>query len=355
MGGMSCRPADTRQRVPSRLLVVRRLAAVRPLLIAEAVMRPPSSVEWLAGTGLLAWSHRSLRVLSSDLTVALAWESADEDPILAVGVAPDRSRFALVGPRQVQVRSADGRLRWAVEHGRVLSTGWPRPRCHLAGDDLLWLFLPDGSGDQLVVLDASEVGTEVDRRPLQTVEGFGTFILDANRQHVGLHIAVGPETCLSYRWTTGDRRLVAGQTMNGCLADINASGSFYLSMPHGSGNIAIRDVAGDSARVERRYDDIPEFGDSDDYRMYETAAVVSDDWVMVGVATGDAEQHLLLSTRTLRPQTVMDYGIDMPQNSILSAGGHGRWMTYDPRLGVVRLWQLREPYTDEVEGQLGLW
>ncbi|RAO33269.1 hypothetical protein ONO86_05077 [Micromonospora noduli] len=77
---------------------------------------------------------------------------------------------------------------------------------------------------------------------------------------------------------------------------------------------------------------------------------------MVGVATdeSDAEQHLLLSTRTLRPQTVMDYGIAMPQNSIRSAGGHGRWMTHDARLGVVRLWQLREPHTDEVEGQLAL-
>ncbi|MER7591759.1 hypothetical protein ABTW72_29895 [Micromonospora sp. NPDC127501] len=329
---------------------------MHPLLIAETVMTPPTTVEWLTGTGLLAWCHRSLRVLDSDLNVVLAWEPADEDPILAVGVAPDLSRFALVGPRQVQVRSADGRVRWAVEHGRVLSTGWPRPSCHLAGDDLLWLFLPDASGDQLVVLDASEVGTEVDRRPLQTVEGFGAFILDANRRHVGLHIGVGSETCLSYRWTTSDRRLVAGQTMNGCLTDMNAGGSFYLSMPHGSGWIAIRDAADDSARVERRYDDIPELGDSDDYRMYEAAAVVSDDWVVVGVATdqGDAEQHLLLSTRTLRPQTVMDYGIDMPQNSIRSAGGHGRWMTHDAGAGVLRLWQLREPHTDEVEGQLAL-
>ncbi|MCG5463398.1 hypothetical protein MED01_001518 [Micromonospora sp. MED01] len=330
---------------------------MRPLLIAETVMTPPTVVEWLTGTGLLAWSHRSLRVLHSDLTVALAWESSDEDPSLAVGVAADLSRFALVGPRQVQVRSADGRVLWEVDHGTVFSTGWPRPSCHLAGDDLLWLFLPDAAGDQLVVLDASGGGSEVDRRPLQTVEGFATFILDANRQHVGLHVAVGSETCLSYRWTTGDRRLAAGQSLNGCLADMNASGSFYLSMPHGSGRIAIRDVADDSARVERRYDDIPEFGDSDDYRMHETAAVVSDDWVIVGVATdeGDAEQHLLLSTRTLRPQTVLEYGVDMPQNSIRSAGGHGRWMTHDARLGVLRLWQLREPHTDEVEGQLALW
>ncbi|WP_433352472.1 hypothetical protein ACQPYV_19335 [Micromonospora saelicesensis] len=335
---------------------MRRLTAVRPLLIAETVMTPPTFVEWLTGTGLLVWSHRSLRVLHSDLTVALAWEPSDTDPILAVGVAPDLSRFALVGPRHVQVRSADGRVRWAVEHGRVLSTDWPRPSCHLAGNDLLWLFLPDASGDQLVVLDASAGGTEVDRRPLQTVEGSATFILDADRQHIGLHIAVGPETCLSYRWTTDERRLVAGQTMNGCLADMNASGSFYLSMPHGSGWIAIRDVADDSARAKRHFDDIPGFGDSDDYRMYETAAVVSDDWVMVGVATdeSDAEQHLLLSTRTLRPQTVMDYGTDMPQNSIRSAGGHGRWLTYDAETGVVRLWQLREPHTDEVEGQLAL-
>ncbi|MEU1745751.1 hypothetical protein [Micromonospora arida] len=180
------------------------------MLIAETVMTPSTFVEWLTGTGLLVWSHRSLRVLHSDLTVALAWEPSDADPILAVGVAPERSRFALVGPRQVQVRSADGRVRWAVEHGRVLSTGWPRPSCHLAGDDLLWLFVPDAAGDQLVVLDASSGGAEVDRRPLQTVEGSATFILDANRQHVGLHIAVGPETCLSYRWTTADRRLLGG-------------------------------------------------------------------------------------------------------------------------------------------------
>ncbi|MET8258253.1 hypothetical protein [Micromonospora sp. NPDC005205] len=329
---------------------------MRPLLIAETVLAPSSIVERSTGAGLLVWNDRSLRVLDADLTVALAWEPSDEDPILAVGVAPDRSRFALLGPRQVQVRSADGRVRWAVEHGRALSTGWPRPTCHLSGDNLLWLFLPDGSGDQLVVLDASGGGAEVDRRLLQTVEGSATFVLDANRQHVGLHISVGPETCLSYRWTTDDRRLLAGHTLNGCLADMNASGSFYLSMPHGSGWIAIRDGADDSARVERRYDDIPEFGDSDDYRMHEAAAVVSDDWVMVGVATdqGDAEQHLLLSTRTLRPQTVMDYGMDVPQNSIRSSGGQGHWLTYDARLGVLRLWQLREPHTDEVEGQLAL-
>ncbi|MET8089742.1 hypothetical protein [Micromonospora sp. NPDC005220] len=41
----------------------------------------------------------------------------------------------------------------------------------------------------------------------------------------------------------------------------------------------------------------------------------------------DAERHLHLSTRTLRPQTVMDYGIEMPQNSIRSAGGRGRRST----------------------------
>ncbi|MEW2144306.1 hypothetical protein AB0869_16000 [Micromonospora vinacea] len=96
---------------------------MRPLLIAETVVTPPASIEWLSGTGLLAWNHRSLRLLNSDLTVALAWEPADTDPVLAVGVAPDRSCFALVGPRQVQVRSADGRVRWAVEHGRATVPG----------------------------------------------------------------------------------------------------------------------------------------------------------------------------------------------------------------------------------------
>ncbi|RAN93234.1 hypothetical protein LAH08_06264 [Micromonospora noduli] len=330
---------------------------MRPLRIAETVVTPSSCVEWVAGAGALVWDRRSLRVLDPDLSVALAWEavSPDADPILAVGVAPDRSRFALVGPREVQIRGADGRVQWSAEHGVALSIGWPQPHCHLAGDGLVYMFVPDDSGDHVVVWDSAG-GSEVGRHPLQTLKGGATFVPHADQGSVGVHIAVGPETCLSHWLTTVDRQQILAQTLNGCLADMNASGSFYLSMPHGSGWIAIRDVADDSARVKRHFDDIPGFGDSDDYRMYEAAAVVSDDWVMVGVATdeSDAEQHLLLSTRTLRPQTVMDYGIDMPQNSIRSAGGHGRWMTHDARLGVVRLWQLREPHTDEVEGQLAL-
>ncbi|KAB1928657.1 hypothetical protein F8280_02720 [Micromonospora noduli] len=211
---------------------------MRPLRIAETVVTPSSCVEWVAGAGALVWDRRSLRVLDPDLSVALAWEAAspDADPILAVGVAPDRSRFALVGPREVQIRGADGRVQWSAEHGVALSIGWPQPHCHLAGDGLVYMFVPDDSGDHVVVWDSAG-GSEVGRHPLQTRKG---------------------------------------------------------------------------------------------------------------------EQHLLLSTRTLRPQTVMDYGIDMPQNSIRSAGGHGRWMTHDARLGVVRLWQLREPHTDEVEGQLAL-
>ncbi|MET8359229.1 hypothetical protein [Micromonospora sp. NPDC005171] len=332
---------------------------MHPLLIAETVVTPSASVEWVAGAGSLVWDRRSLRVLDPDLTVGLAWEavSPDAEPILAVGVAPDRSRFALVGPGEVQVRSADGRVQWVVEHGAALSTGWPWPRCHLAGDGLVWLFMPNRSGDQVVVWDTNAGGPEVGRRPLQTVEGGATFVAHAERGRVGVHVAVGPETCLSQWLTAADRRQVAAQTLGGCLADVNASGTCYLSMPHGSGRIAVREVADDSVRVERRYDDIPGFGDSDDYRMYEAAAVVSDDWVLVGVATdqGDAERHLLLSTRTLRPQTVLDYGVEMPQNSIRSAGGRGRWMTHDADAGVVRLWQLREPHTDEVDGQLSLW
>ncbi|MCX5116035.1 hypothetical protein OG992_02520 [Micromonospora sp. NBC_00362] len=331
---------------------------MRPLLIAETVVTPSSFVEWVAGAGTLVWDRHSLRVLDPDLTVALAWDvvSPDADPILAVGVAPDRSRFALVGLREMQVRSADGRVQWSAEHGAALSTGWPQPHCHLAGDGLVWLFVPDGSGDHVVAWDSAG-GSEVGRHhPLQTIEGAATVVPHADQGRVGVHIAVGPETCLSHWLTAVDRKQVVVQTLNGCLADLNASGVFFLSMPHGSGRMSVREVADDSVRVERHFDDIPGFGDSDDYRIHEAAAVVSDDWVMVGVATdqGDAEQHLLLSTRTLRPQTVMDYGIDMPQNSIRSAGGQGRWLTHDARLGVVRLWQLREPHTDEVEGQLAL-
>lgn len=331
---------------------------MRPLLIAETVVTPPTSVEWLTGTGPLAWDHRSLRVLNPDLTVALAWEVADPeaDPILAVGVAPDRSRFALVCPQEVQVRSADGGVQWTERHGATLSTGWPPPSCHLAGDGLLWLFLPDGASDHLVVWDCTAGGTEVGRRSLQTVEGDATFVAHAERGRVGMHIAVGPETCLSQWLTVVNPQLVTMRTLGGCLADLTVGGDVYLSMPHGSGRIAIRDVADDSVRIERHYDDIPGYGDSDDHRMLEAAAVVSDDWVVVGVATDerDIEQHLLLSTRMLSPQTVMEYGIDMPQNSIRPAGGRGQWLTYDPRAGVLRLWQLREPPTDEVEGQLRL-
>jgi hypothetical protein len=68
--------------------------------------------------------------------------------------------------------------------------------------------------------------------------------------------------------------------------------------------------------------------------------------VLVGVVTDrhdedETELHLVLSTRSLRRISTVDYGQhgSPRQNSILQAHD-GRWLTYDWRAGIAALWEL---------------
>jgi hypothetical protein len=215
---------------------------------------------------------------------------------------------------------------------------------------------PDGDH---AVERAAELRTDIDRYQLSTNQGGATFVGHPGHEHVGMHVGAGQETSISFWLAVADHRLVIRETAGACLADISASGDFYLSMPHGNIWISVRDFADSEVRARRHHYDISDRDEADDFLMLEAAAIVTDDLVIVGITSGgrrgEGEQHLLLSTRTLRCQTNVDYDMDMPDNSIRSAGGRGRWLTHDIRSGAVRLWQLREPYTDEIEGQLTLW
>jgi hypothetical protein len=327
---------------------------VRPLAIAEASLPPSSTIDWF-GTGFLAASDHAIRVFDQDLDVEFEVHSGGVDPIRAAAVAPNRSRIALMVSGEVQVHEPGGHMQWHMQH-HALSDGWPPPTCHLTEDDLLWLFLPGSTGDRLVVHDAG-TGKEIGHCRLPTEEGFARFLPHPDSTHLGMHISMGPETSISFWLTVTSRRLAVRETAAACLADITAAGDAYLAMPHGTGWISIRDFADGEVRVQRGYDDIPGY-DEPDVVLHETAAVVCDDSVMVAAATGrrdGGEHHLLLSTRTLSCQTVVEYDMAMAPDSIRPAGGQGRWLTHDFRSGAVRLWQPRKAYGEEVDGQLPLW
>ena len=61
----------------------------------------------------------------------------------------------------------------------------------------------------------------------------------------------------------------------------------------------------------------------------------------------DFEDHLLLSTRTMRYRSTVEYAYPMTQNSIYPADEHDQWLTCNYQDRTVRLWQIDGPLDDQ--------
>jgi hypothetical protein len=324
-------------------------------MIADVVLPPSGWISHIAGVGWLVThpADRSATILNGDLSVV----ARVDVPVTAQHVVASVSErhLAAVTLDELVVCDRSGRVLWRREHV-IPRAGLPcEPNCHLDARGALWVYLP--AGDELAVHDAA-TGEKIDSTRLDSSVGAAGFWPHPDRKRIGLHVAMGQDTPLSHlAWLEDGRiqgRNLPGEFLNG----FTSNGERYLALPHDVREITIRDLATGMAMVSCDSENIPGYDCDGNYRLMEAAALVSDDFVLAAVNTddfaSDFEEHLLLSTRSLRWQATADYGRDMTQNAIAATDGHGRWITTGQDT-TVRLWQLPDSISDEVPGQLQLW
>ncbi|WP_433211720.1 hypothetical protein ACQP00_51060 [Dactylosporangium sp. CS-047395] len=217
------------------------------------------------------------------------------------------------------------------------------PECHLDCHGVLWVHRPPV--DELVAVEAA-TGREIARAKLETANGEGVFVSDPTGVWTGLHVAMG---YYSRSWLVRlESGRIALRPLDGeSLIGLTPSGDRYFAMPRGF--LTVRAVATDQVVAARHIDDVP--GLEERTRLLEAAAVVSDELVIVAVNLDDFEtdfeEHLLLSARSMRYRSTVEYPFPMTQNSIYPADGAGRWLTRSHEERVVRLWRIAGPLDDE--------
>ncbi|XVU23664.1 hypothetical protein ACQPZJ_41490 [Actinoplanes sp. CA-054009] len=371
---------------------------MRPLAVATVAVPRPRRVTFARGIGWLVThrAERSVTILGPGLDNPVRVGVPVAAPAFTASIS--ERHLAAVTLDELVVCDRQGRPLWRRDLA-IAPAGLPcEPNCHLDTQGVLWLYLPQseggeggegelgegdgadgegegqwgegkgdgeggdgkggesegkgegGEGDELVAHDAA-TGEVIGRKRLGSSVGAAGFWPHPDGKRLGLHVAMGQDTPLSHLAALDDGRIAGHDLPGEFLNGFTSAGDRYLSLPHDVREIAIRDVTTGAVIVACDAEEEP------GHRLMEAAALVSDDFVLVALNPGgsDVEEHRLLATRSLRRQVDVDYGpLVMPQNSIAATDGRGRWVT-DARDGVLRLWQLPERVTDEVDGQQTLW
>ncbi|MEU7650789.1 hypothetical protein AB0C42_15580 [Micromonospora taraxaci] len=324
-------------------------------MIADVALPPVGWISEVAGVGWMVThpTESSATILDTDLRVVTGFDVPVQAQRFMASV--NQRHLAAVTLDELVVCDRHGQVLWRREH-TLPCAGLPCvPNCHLDAEGVLWVYLP--AGDELVAYDAA-TGAELDRARLDSSVGAAYFFPHPDGKRLGLHVAMGQDTPLSHLAWLADGRIQGRNLPGAFLHGFTSTGDRYLALPHSDvPEIAIRDVSTGAIVVACGSTELPGYNGDSDYSLMEAAALVSDDFVLVAVNTdddGDFENHLLLSTRGLRWQADVDYGLDMTQNAIAAPDGQGRWLTKGPD-ATVRLWQLPDRITDEIPGQLDLW
>jgi hypothetical protein len=336
-------------------------------MLARSVHRVPlpGRPAWLpSGFAVPDQSGHQLLVLDRMLTLVARISDPISDGRFDATVSMDGSLAAFTSLARTVVTAADGTIRWerefVIEH-----QGMPQnPAVHIDRAGRLWLYMPDG--DHIAVFDA-QTGDEIDRTGLSSCIGAGEFVAHPDGVHLGLSVAQGQDGTNSYWLHLDEGRIVVRDLPGETLASIAPSGVHYLDLPHVDTQLAIRRFVDDHVFASCAADAIPGFDpharsgfddgvpDADDdasgwgrsgYGLNDGAGAYLDDGhVLVGVFTGaydkdETELHLVLSTRSLRWVSTVDYGQSgAPVANSIVRGHDGRWLTYDWRAGVASLWE----------------
>jgi hypothetical protein len=348
-------------------------------MLARSVIRVPLAGRpaWLpTGFAVLDQPGHQLLVLDPKLAIVARIPAPISDDRFNGTVSTDGSLAAFASLDRTVVTDADGNIRWQQEFA-IKRQGLPQmPAVHIDRAGRLWLYVPDG--DHIAVFDA-RTGDEIDRTGLSSCIGAGEFVAHPGGVHVGLCVSQGQDGTNSYWLDLDEGRIVQRELPGETLAGITRSGHHYLDLPHVDTRIAIRRFVDDAIVASCVADEIPGFElhdrsgfDNDEpdpdadaswrarpgYQPNDGAgAFLNDDYVLVGVFTDaydedETELHLILSRRSLRWVSTVDYGQHGPPaaNSIVR-GHHDHWLTYDWRAGVATLWE-QERATREIAPEL---
>jgi hypothetical protein len=322
---------------------------VRPRLVRSLDLPPHTWLHRSPDGGWLQihWDTGRLAFLDADLHGPVHELTVPDWPPGRLGtwvlaVAPDRSAVAVVSYGGTAAYETDGRPLWRRDH-HIEATQLPcTPACHLDGAGRLWVYLPAGDPDLLVVHD-TRTGDEIARVALESTVGGGSFVHHPDRPDVlGLEVAMGQDGSISWWASVTGGELLLRRASSECLTG-TLPGRRYLAVPHDDldDGITVRRWDDGTVLARRELDELTRH--VADNGLVETGAAVGPDHVLLGVCDPDdpdeAEQHVLLTSHTLDTVAWLDYGTPMRMYSIAGAQGP-RWLTQQGTGEPAHLWEL---------------
>jgi hypothetical protein len=315
------------------------LATMRPRLINEVRLDGLQHILPAAGSGwVVTEATQTVSLFDHDLHLVRRVSLPFTVPRLNVSAT---SRFiAIADGHDLVVLDSAGNICWR----RPWTHFQAEPAdteisFHLDTGGILWIRV--ATSRELVALDAA-TGVEIDRatligpdaawflhRPADTSTGLGL-----------LHPDPSPSALISL-----DNSRITLRPLRGFdLADFSPEGSRYLTMSI-DGFLSIRELASETVLAQRHLDDLPDLPPQirfADWNLEYPALFLTDEIILVTLGSRDYshdDTHLLLSARSLRYRSQIDYPTPRWPGSIVSAETSGYWLTHDHEESTLRLWQ----------------
>ncbi|MGI5182662.1 hypothetical protein ACQEVZ_41050 [Dactylosporangium sp. CA-152071] len=283
---------------------------MRPRLIAESCVGATSGqVRPVAGGGWLVTDpdDDATRLLCRRLHAR-----ATVDGGCGV-VSSDGTHLGTVTDGVVTVEDLHGRQVWRKALEGVTE-------CHLDGRGVLWTL----AGDRLGARETA-TGRLIGEALLGVHPGWSTWIDDPRGDWTGL---AGDRSWLARPTTAG---IAVRPVPDVTLTDLHRTEPRYLASPRDGTRLTVRDVATNAVAADKP---------TDPGACLLASTAVSESLVLAAYNLDDheteLEQHLLLSTATLRVRSVIEY--PAPQRDVRRSAEHGTWLTRDAE--GLRLWRL---------------
>ncbi|GAA2389002.1 hypothetical protein GCM10010170_100400 [Dactylosporangium salmoneum] len=330
-------------------------AEMHPRLINQVQLPSMRRVAPAAGLG---W------VVTEPATMTVSLFDHDLRPMARTAVPLDNPQveasathgFLAVGDRhEIAVLDHAGTLRWRSTWDRVAGRAPDRKvSFHLDGNDILWIRLADTR--ELMAVYAP-TGDEIHRVPVPGPEA-AWFLHRPTDAWTGLAL-LQPDPSPGALISLTDGRIAVRALSGLDLAGFNPAGDRYLTMTL-DGFLSVRDIDTEAILANRHIDDMVDIPpDVAGWRLTDWAVFVTDELILISVVStdlpDDAEEHLLLSARSLRCRSRLRYPGQHAPGSIYGAERQGRWLTRHHHDNVLRLWHLANPLDDEpLPGQIAL-